>query len=263
MPHPIRRQRPAVIARREEAPSIPAAPPSPPPVEQNASEPKPADTVRQSASAPAPEQARAAVPEPPAAAPVSPPPQSLVPEASAPEPPVPHVVTLTPGTLLSVRIGESLSSARNQPGDSFLTTLDRPLVIDGFVIAEKGSKVEGRVVEAEPAGRARGLAHLGIELVRISTSDGQRIRIRTEPYRKDGPSSSGADAAKIGAGAAIGAAIGAIAGGGKGAGIGAGVGGAAGTADVLLTRGRPADVPVETRLTFRVQEPVTITERLN
>jgi hypothetical protein len=61
----------------------------------------------------------------------------------------------------------------------------------------------------------------------------------------------------------IGAAIGAIAGGGKGAGIGAGVGGAAGAADVLLTRGKPADIPVETRLTFRVQEPVTITEKLN
>jgi len=162
-----------------------------------------------------------------------------------------------------VRIGETVSSARNQPGDSFMATLDRPLVIDGFIIAEKGSRVEGRVAEAEPAGRARGLAHLGIELVRISTSDGQHVRIRTEPYRKDGPSSTGTDAAKIGAGAVIGAAIGALAGGGKGAAIGAGVGGAAGTGDVLLTRGKPADIPVETRLTFRVQDPVTITEKLN
>ena len=99
--------------------------------------------------------------------------------------------------------------------------------------------------------------------MRISTSDGQNVRIRTDPYRKDGPSSTGMDAAKIGAGAVIGAAIGAIAGGGKGAAIGAGVGGAAGTGDVLLTRGKPADIPVETRLTFRVQDPVTITEKLN
>ena len=162
-----------------------------------------------------------------------------------------------------MRIGETISSVRNQLGDSFLATLDKPLVIDGFVIAEKGSRVEGRVVEMDPAGRTRGVAHLGIELVRLSTSDNQRIRIRTEPYRKDGPTSTGTDAAKVGAGAAIGAVIGAIAGGGKGAAIGAGVGGAAGAGDVLLTRGKPADIPVETRLTFRVQEPVTITERLN
>jgi hypothetical protein len=31
----------------------------------------------------------------------------------------------------------------------------------------------------------------------------------------------------------------------------------------LLTRGKPTEIPVETRLTFRVQEPVTITEKLD
>jgi hypothetical protein len=165
--------------------------------------------------------------------------------------------------MLPVRIGETVSSARNQLGDNFLATLDQALVLDGFIIAERGSRAEGRVVELEPAGRARGTSHLGIELVRLSTSDGQRIRIRTEPFRKDGASSTGSDAAKIGAGAAIGAAIGAIAGGGKGAAIGAGVGGAAGVGDVLLTRGKPAEIPVETRLTFRVQESITITEKLD
>lgn len=172
-------------------------------------------------------------------------------------------MTLQAGTVLPVRIGETLSSARNQIGDSFLATLDQALILDGFIIAERGSRVEGRVVELDPAGRTRGVAHLGIELVRISTSDGQRVRIRTEPYKKDGPTSTGTDAAKIGAGAAIGAAIGAIAGGGKGAAIGAGAGGAAGVGDVLLTRGKPAEIPVETRLSFRVQEPVTITEKLD
>ena len=172
-------------------------------------------------------------------------------------------MTIEAGTLLPVRIGETISSARNQVGDSFLATLDQALVLDGFIIAERGSRAEGRVVELEPAGRTRGVSHLGIELVRLSTTDGQRIRIRTEPYKKDGPTSTGTDAAKIGAGAAIGAAIGAIAGGGKGAAIGAGVGGAAGTGDVLLTRGKPTEIPVETRLTFRVQEPVTITEKLD
>jgi hypothetical protein len=52
-------------------------------------------------------------------------------------------------------------------------------------------------------------------------------------------------------------------GGGKGAGIGAGAGGAAGAGDVLLTRGKPAEIPVETRVSFRVQDSVTITERLD
>ena len=62
-------------------------------------------------------------------------------------------------------------------------------------------------------------------------------------------------------GAAGGAAIGAIAGGGKGAAIGAGAGGAAGAGTVLATRGKPAALPSETRITFRLAAPVTLTER--
>jgi hypothetical protein len=165
--------------------------------------------------------------------------------------------------MLPVRVGETLSSARNQPGDTFLATLTQPLVIDGWVIAERGARVEGRVVDTTQAGRVKGVAHLGISIVRLATADGQNIRIRTEPYVKDGPTSTATDAGKIGAGAAIGAIIGAIAGGGKGAGIGAAAGGAAGAGDVLLTRGKPAEIPVETRVNLKVLESLTITERLD
>jgi hypothetical protein len=169
---------------------------------------------------------------------------------------VPHTVTLGEGTLLPVRIGETLSSARHQPGDTFLATLTAPLVIDGFIIAERGARLEGRVVEA-------GASHLGISVVRLATADGQNIRIRTQPFVRDAASSTATDAAKIGGGAAIGAIIGAIAGGGKGAAIGAGAGGAVGAGDVLLTHGQAAEIKVETRVSFRVQQSVSITERLD
>jgi hypothetical protein len=172
-------------------------------------------------------------------------------------------VTLAAGTLLPVRIGETLSSTRNQAGDTFLATLTQPLVIDGWIIAERGARVEGRVVDTTPAGRVNGVSHLGISIVRLATADGQNIRIRTEPFVKDGPTSTGTDAAKIGGGAAIGAIIGALAGGGKGAAIGAGAGGAVGAGDVLLTRGKPVEIPVETRVSFKVQDSVLITERLD
>jgi hypothetical protein len=176
---------------------------------------------------------------------------------------VPHMVTLAAGTTLTARIGETISSSRSQPGDTFLATLMQPLVIDGFIIAERGARMEGRVVEAAQAGRGRGSSHLAVSIVRLATADGQNIRIRTEPYTKDGSNQAAMDAAKVGGGAAIGAVIGAIAGGGKGAAIGAGAGGAVGAGDVLLTRGRAVQIPVETRVNFRVQDPVTITERLD
>lgn len=173
-----------------------------------------------------------------------------------------HVILLA-GTVLPVRIGETLSAAHNQKGDTFLATLDQPLVIDGFIIAERGARVEGRIVELDPPGRGPGKSRLDIQLVRLSTADGQYINIRTEPFHKETASDNGKDVAAVAAGAAIGAAIGGAAGSGKGAGIGAAAGGAAGLASVLLTRGRPLEIPVETRIAFRMAEAVTITERLN
>jgi hypothetical protein len=244
MPPPVRRERPVrqepVAIARYDPPSAPPTPPAPAPAP--AAEPAPAPVANvpvENVSLPAPTPA---------------------PKVEAR---VPNVVTLAAGMSLAVRIGETISSSRNQPGDSFLATLTQPLVIDGFVIAERGARLEGRVVEAAAAGRGRGASHLAVSIIRIATADGQNIRIRSELYSKDGPSPAAMDAAKVGGGAAIGAVIGVIAGGGKGAAIGAGAGGAVGAGDVLLTHGKPVEIPVETRISFRELDPVTITERLD
>ena len=146
-------------------------------------------------------------------------------------------------------------------GDTFLATLDQPLTVEGLVIAERGARVEGRIVSSERGGKVQGVAGLAVELTRLHTSDGQQVAIRTESFQKKAAASQKQDAAKVGVAAAIGAAIGAIAGGGKGAAIGAGVGGGAGAGGVLLTRGEPATLPSETRLSFRLAAPVTLTER--
>jgi len=164
---------------------------------------------------------------------------------------------------LAIRLGETLASDHNYTGDTFRATLEAPIIVDGFIIADRGSKVLGKVVNAQQAGRVEGLSGLTLALVEINTTDGQRVRIQTDLYSKQGPGSAGSDAAKIAGGAALGAIIGAIAGGGKGAAIGAGAGGAAGTGVVLATRGKPTALPSETRLTFRLSAPVTITEQLN
>jgi hypothetical protein len=165
------------------------------------------------------------------------------------------------GTLLSVRLAETLSTDKVKAGDAFTATLDRPLVVDGLVIAERGTRLEGRVVEAQEAGRVQGVSRLSIHLVRLNTRDGQRVNIQTDPFLKQGETSKGEDVAKVGAGAGLGAIIGAIAGGGKGAGIGAAVGGAAGVGTVAATRGKPAVLPVETRIDFRLSSSVSLTEQ--
>lgn len=277
-----RRARPPVPATVE-SPAIQTpteAPAAPPPSAPVPLEPKPAPRAPVKATAgkgrPSPTEAVAAAgphrapaeaQTEPAAPPASPTPAAPTPapaaELAQPAPPrQPHKVTLQPGTLITVRLSERLSSDRYGPGDAFTATLDEPLVADGFVIAERGAHVEGRVASVQQAGRVKGVAALALQLVRIRTSDGQLVEISTDPFEKKAPAGTTGDAAKIGAGAAIGAAIGAIAGGGRGAAIGAGVGGAAGGGTVLATRGKPAVLDRETRITFRLASPVTIVEKL-
>lgn len=191
--------------------------------------------------------------EPPAPAAVEPPKPT--------PPPEPNRVTIAAGTNISIRLIDSLSSDAVQPGQAFHGTIDQALVIDGFVIAERGARVEGRITDSQQAGRVKGVSHLALELTRFTTSDGQRIPIATQTWEKEGEQSRKSDATKVAAGAGIGAALGAIFGGGKGAAVGAASGGAAGGGVVLATRGKPVTLPSETRLTFRLRSPVTITEK--
>jgi hypothetical protein len=271
----------AVPATQESPPVAAPAPAEPRPAAQTpAAElaaPKPSRTPRTRAASKTVSEPVPVAPEPPAAEPAPPPqptstvasnppapapaPETRAEPAPPPPPPQPRSVTIDAGTLLSTRLAETLSTEKVQTGETFTGTLDRPLVVDGLVIAERGARVEGRVVEAEQAGRVRGVASLSLQLVRLVTSDGQRIDIQTDVFHKEGETSKKEDAAKVGGGAALGAIIGAIAGGGKGAAIGAGVGGAAGAGTVAATRGKPAVLPVETRIDFRISRPITVTEK--
>lgn len=142
----------------------------------------------------------------------------------------PNTVTIHVGTILAVKIGETISSVRNRAGDGFIAALDRPLVIDGFVIAERGSHVEGRVVEAQHPAGLNNLSDVGVEITQLATSDGQSIHVHTATFKRESGNFPGGDRGSA--------------------------------ANVVFTRGKPAEIPAETRMTFRIQEPITITERL-
>ncbi len=185
------------------------------------------------------------------------------PKPVAPKPREPQSVTLTAGTLIPVRLSEAISTEKQLTNDPFTAVLSEPLVINGMVIAERGSRAEGRIVSITRAGKVKGTAHLAIELTQFISSDGQKVRIQTALFEKEGKDSTKKDAGKVAAAAGIGAAVGAIFGGGKGAAIGAGAGGGAAGGGVLLTRGEPVVLPVETRISFRVTDPVTLTEKLH
>lgn len=171
---------------------------------------------------------------------------------------VPPELTVRPGTFISVRIDQELSSNRNLAGDSFSGTLTKPIVVDGFVIARRGQTIAGRVVEAVKSGRVKGTSRLGIELTELTLVDGQQVRFRSQLAGIAAPGSAGRDLGAVATTTAIGALAGAAADYGTGAAIGAAAGAGAGLIGVFLTRGRAGVIEPESVLTFRVEAPLTI-----
>lgn len=162
------------------------------------------------------------------------------------DPPAPPQLTLKAGTFITVRLNQVLSSDRNQPNDAFTGTLVGPLVVDGFVVAQPGQTMAGRVVEAKKAGQAKGVSHLGIQLTNLTFVDGQQASIQSDLVTRTGPTSVGRDATAIGVTT------------GAGAAIGAGAGALASTIGVLLTRGKPTIIGPESVLTFKIDADVNI-----
>ncbi len=176
-------------------------------------------------------------------------------------PPPPKSITLAAGTPLEIVLNSSLSTKENASGQSFSGSLAKPIGDGEWTAAEKGAAVQGTIVESNPGGRVKGVAFLVLTLDRLTLADGRTVALNTDSFTQKAKTTHGKDAAKIAGGAGVGALIGGIAGGGKGAAIGAVVGGGAGTGVVLGTRGDPARLAAGTRLAFRLQEPLTLTER--
>jgi hypothetical protein len=152
---------------------------------------------------------------------------------------------------------DSIDSEINHTGEVFHASLDAPLVMDNEIVVPTGTDVYVKLVEARSAGHISGRSELGLELVRMQFQSKSYVLESTE-YKQVGASRGKRTAETIGGGAAIGAVIGAIAGGGKGAAIGAGVGAGSGTVLQAATRGKQIKIPSETKLEFRLQQPVEV-----
>jgi hypothetical protein len=224
----------------ETPPPARAAPqPSERPQAQRPAPSSPPPAADQAAAPPATESA-AAQPAPPVA---------------DPEPPAPTTAVLPSGTSFNVRLAETISSKRNQPGDAFEATLEDDLVVDGRLLAPVGSRIAGRISDVEASGRVRGRARMSISLARINVG-GETYSLPTNTLHFEADGTVGDDAKKIGIASGIGAVIGAIVGGGKGAAIGGAIGAGAGTGTVLATSGDEVEFRVEQLFNFRTDRDV-------
>ena len=181
---------------------------------------------------------------------------NAAPQVNTPPPPSP--VTIPDGTMLSVRMIDSVDSDRNKPGDIFRATLDAPVVVNDQVIIPQGADVQGRVATLKAAGHYIGQSQIALELTKVSFN-GRTYPVTTNQYTQQGASRGKNTAAKVGTGAAVGAIIGAIAGGGKGAGIGATIGAGAGGGVQTVTKGEQIHIRPEAVLNFRMESALTVT----
>ena len=169
----------------------------------------------------------------------------------------PEQITVPYGTVLAVRLTETLSSELNQPGDTFSASLGSPIVIGNRVIIPEGAGVKGKIVDARNARRFGGRSALVIEVTQLAYN-GRTYDLRSNQYSQQGASRNAYAAAAVTGGTGVGAIIGTIVGRGKGAAIGAVIGAAAGTGVQAVTKRAPAELRAESTLSFRLETPLTL-----
>ncbi len=171
---------------------------------------------------------------------------------------LPDSLTIPAGTVIKVRTNDWLSSEKSQPGDVFVATLVQPIVVDGWVVMRRNQSIIGHVTDAKKAPRGGGVSKLQLDLSQLTLVDGQLVPVQTTLLNASAGTSNGRAAAAVGLTTGTGAAIGAGFGGGPGAAIGAGAGFTVGVLGVLFTHGKPTIIPPEDVLTFKLQNPLTI-----
>jgi hypothetical protein len=169
----------------------------------------------------------------------------------------PESVTIAAHTRIRVRLGETLDTKTARPGERFTAYLADPVISDGRVVLPKGTRFEGRVIEARESGRLKGRAYLGVTLDAFQYH-GANYAIDTGDDVRESHSHTKRNFALIGGGSGVGAVIGAVAGGGAGAAIGAGAGAAAGVTGALITGKKNLRLPAETPLVFSLRSAVMI-----
>lgn len=170
-------------------------------------------------------------------------------------------VTLPAGTEINVMTNENIDSAEANQGQTFSADVAENVVgNNGQVVIPKGSEADLVLRKVQSQGTVTGNSELVLDLQSVRVN-GRRYTVSTEDVAKENKEGVGANkrtATYVGGGAVLGTLIGAIAGGGKGAAIGAATGAAAGAGTQVLTRGKAVKVPAESKLRFRLDQPLML-----
>jgi hypothetical protein len=176
------------------------------------------------------------------------------------------------GTLMRVKLRETLSTLTTKPGSRFSAEVTEPVMRDGQVVVPVGSVLDGRVTWMRAGKRISGGAAIHLEPRTVTMPDGTHYELHarvidtnswdntkvdsegTIRRRSDGKKMAAVMGLTTGGGAAAGAMIGGVPGALIGAGVGAGV-----STIVWFKQDQQAELPKDLGLVFSLTVPMQVT----
>jgi hypothetical protein len=101
-------------------------------------------------------------------------------------------VTVPGGTVVPVKVVDSISSATANVGDVFQVRAASDVVVDGWVVIPKDSPGQGEVAKVDRAGSHGHAGNLGLKLQWIYSADGGKIRLSSVNHSAQGSEKKGA-----------------------------------------------------------------------
>lgn len=156
-------------------------------------------------------------------------------------------VIVSEGTRLMVKLDKPINTAKDKKGSIITAVLDIDLIVNDKVVAPKGAKVYGKVIESR-GGKILGGQKLVVQFTDLMINN-QLSPILTDPVGVE--TGQGNTVKKVGAGALIGSAFGGSKGAGKGALI-------AGGLSILGAKGNHIQIPAGTIAEIPLMAPITV-----
>lgn len=183
-----------------------------------------------------------------------------------------NLYTVESGTVIRVRMNETLSSKEARVGDTFTTNVTEPVYSNnGIVVIPTGSTLVGRVGSVSKAKKGGDPGTIDVSFTQVKLPNGTNRVINgsltsldSKSAKSDNEGTASGDDRKndkiifIGGGAGGGAILGGIIGGGKGAVIGGILGALGGLAGERLTKGEEATVKSGTEFAVYLNKSVSL-----
>jgi hypothetical protein len=173
------------------------------------------------------------------------------------------------GTVIPVELLNKLSTKNIKEGDNVYAKTIFPITVNNQIVIPVGTSVQGKIKQAERAGKVKGVASLTLSFEVMILPSGVTLPIfgslggADEGHREGentikGDSTKGKDAGDVAKAGAVGGIGGAIWRGRKGAAVGGGLGAGVALASVLLSRGEDLELPKGTELEVVLDAPLEL-----